>query len=86
MLPDIGNCRQPKPEHIYLPLGAQKPMPTHPTPVRQSSSGVCRREKLLMKNEFATSAELATCSRGNVLGLNYDSDLLTTVLQTLKAV
>lgn len=37
-----------------------------------------------MKNEFASSAGLATCSRGKVLGLNYGSDSLTTVLQTLK--
>lgn len=33
-----------------------------------------------MKNDFATSAGLASCSRGKVLGLNYGTDLLTTVL------
>lgn len=32
MLPDIGNGRQPKPEHIYLPLGLQETHAHSPCP------------------------------------------------------
>jgi len=84
-LPDISNCRQPKTEHIYLPLGLQKYVPTHPT-------GETERFRSMQMRKLPYEKRVCNLSwaghlqqwKGTRIEL-WHYDLFTTVLQILKA-
>lgn len=82
MLPDISNLQTAQTRAHLLTSGIAETHAHSPHPCETEQLRTIQMRKILMKNEFSTSAGLVTCSRGKVLGLNYGSDLLTTVLQT----